>query len=522
MSDVKAIQGERVPRIVAHRQHAASRSGTAEFDAGPQLRGFFCLLQALHLCILATLQHPFNPHVLAVSGIANSVLYLIVIRYELHRSPPFISPWIVFLCSGFLRLGLATCWAAAAAIYGYRSALRVGPVDVYPSLLQGYVILVCCEWLVCCAYIMADRRVHVNRTLRRLSVSEIGSGTTPATFVVLIVVGGILSLAFLFRVPGIRSTVLFGMLVNSMPEAGMLLLLFYSASRPTGIRRAGYAVCAVLVAFFFVTGLSGYMKGSAVLVLLPPALFCMTAFRKSFTQLVGETERWKAVAFAAIGATVVLIVFPYFNLRRAAILSAKGQAVREVSVREQFGEALEGAIPGTDAFARSHAFPRGGMWSFLGRQCYIPSAAWAVTYVERYGTVNGDFVRQGIVSLVPRIFWTGKPIYNPGAQITVMLGGARDAESATTSTDAGLLAGGLFLNYGWLGLIVGSLLAGFLLCVFSKVLLRHLSKSAVAATATMMLYVQAGTGFANGIDGNAGAWVTLALLAGYVLFRAPK
>jgi hypothetical protein len=117
-----------------------------------------------------------------------------------------------------------------------------------------------------------------------------------------------------------------------------------------------------------------------------------------------------------------------------------------------------------------------------------------------------------MVALIPRAVWPDKPMIAAGRKIAVMLGQARDVETATTSTDAGSMAGALFLNYGWTSLVIGMFGNGALLCLLWRWTARYILINPFAALTAMMLYVAAGRYFASAADGNIAFYITIFVL----------
>ena len=71
-------------------------------------------------------------------------------------------------------------------------------------------------------------------------------------------------------------------------------------------------------------------------------------------------------------------------------------------------------------------------------------------------------------SVVPRVFWPGKPILQPGAQHTArMLGGEIPVSQIASATAAGFFTE-LYLGGWWFGMILGSIAYGVLLAVTQK------------------------------------------------------
>jgi hypothetical protein len=109
-------------------------------------------------------------------------------------------------------------------------------------------------------------------------------------------------------------------------------------------------------------------------------------------------------------------------------------------------------------------------------------------------------------ALVPRVLWEGKPQYSPAAYVSVLMGLASSVDSATTATDAGGMAGGLYLDLGWIGLVLGMAINGLILAKITYLLQNHVRSNLFAGIGWVILYAACATHFESSMDGNVTLW----------------
>jgi hypothetical protein len=87
--------------------------------------------------------------------------------------------------------------------------------------------------------------------------------------------------------------------------------------------------------------------------------------------------------------------------------------------------------------------------------------------VEQDGFLQGETLDYLAYAFVPRFLWPDKPLIAKGSWFAVRIGQAYIRPDGRASNAVNMtIAGELYLNYGWLGVIVGCLLVGGLLAVF--------------------------------------------------------
>jgi hypothetical protein len=467
----------------------------------------FLAIQAAHILVIWMFADTVRPLLLGLSGLCCIGIYGWLLNREISSGEIIVSPFTVYLCAAIFVLGTSSIWAAAVYAGGFYEVFMFGRYDVSESLMQGHVLLLLGDWLLIAGYTTASSRIQISQ----ITAPAGAIGRITAFALLLIMTGWALEMGtyFGFDPSGLGNW--YKTFANFSGPAGLLMLL-YARGQVAG---AGRQLYVILIVFCFslelFLSLRSYMKQATVQILLPVVLYLFSQMKKRGTD--GQTRlNWQALGIAAVvGIFVALILFPFNEMRRADSWYGKVR-LENPDAMPYLIEAAEGSIPGTSSFAKLHQFPDSGFWSFFERHAYLRSCGWSQQYVIQNGHTSGEFLRDGLVALIPRAVWPDKPMIAAGRKIAVMLGQARDVETATTSTDAGSMAGALYLNYGMPCLIIGMFVNGGLLCLLWSWIARDILINPFAALTAMMLYVAAGRYFASAADGNIAFYITIFVL----------
>lgn len=460
----------------------------------------FLFLQGIHILVFFTFIESVNPFILFASGLICIVLYGLLIRNEILRTAIVISPFIFYLASAMIRLGFSTCWAASAYHQGYIDAFNYGVYNAASYLMYGQAILLFGDWCFIAGYFFMRRKKRYNehyenlpilpdaRKLKRLAIS-------------LIIFGWMLHVASIAGIPLHRAGQLFTQIIYYASPAGILLLL-YAFSQASGVAREKIR-WLVLVLFLgeFVLSLRSYMKQSTMILLIPVVIYFVSSARQYLRSGRPILNKTKIVyAFGAI-VFVMLILFPYSEIRRHYFWEGK-EKTRVPEVTQFLLLATEAAIPGTSAFKKVHEFPHKGLWAFFSRQASLKGAGWSYNYVEEHGNINGELLKDVLIAIIPRIFWQGKPMISPGRKVAVWLGQAESFETATTASHVGGMAAAFYLNWGWACLVLGMFLNGILLCWVWKRFRPYLFSHPIATIVVVSLFVSTARHFESATEGN--------------------
>ena len=441
---------------------------------------------------------PMSSGVLVASGLVNICSYGAILIAELKRTPAGFSPILGYYIASFLRLGIAPLWISAVYSHGDYSELKLGEFSLHNVMLFGQFLLVVGDWILISAYALFDRKGGVNFALTNQAHTRESRSNLKA-IAVLLSIGWSLKIADIMGFSFVRSSVVPSLLATVLPPTAVYLLLVHGDSVVRSQRMGWRIVAFILTIIDVVLGMRSYMKSGVLIAVLPAFLYGFSRMRNEWspghTQLLARRFLPIATGVLVIG----LVLFPFNQIRRTRGLdldSTENQLFIDIM------SALEAAVPGTRQFERMHRFPRSGFWGLIGRHAIGISASWSYQYVTQDSHLKGELIWDEIVSLIPRPLWKDKPTYSPGHKITVLLGMASTKEEATTATDAGSMAGGLFLNFGWIGVLVGMIANGFLLAVASKLGLKTMKTNPAAAALCMMLYIQALKHYESATGGN--------------------
>ena len=502
----------RRPSQLGDPSHAAPRFGFAT-RLGSDLQGAriaFLLCQAFNVFIVWMFADTVRPVLLAASGVFSLCAYGWLLRAELVWTKTAISPFVLYLCTASLVLGASPIWAAFVYARGFFEVFMFGRYDATENVLHGHSILLLGDWLLIAGYTLADSR---GRKVSPTLPSHVGTlSSYPAiAAILLLIMGWVFEAAVRGGLDPSNLGNWYKTFAKYSGPAGLLMLLFCRL-RASGTERQVYL--ALIVGGFAIEialAFRSYMKQEAIQVMLPVVILLAS-------QLMTRREdgrmhpKWPLVlGGGAIAIFVVLILFPFSQMRRADSWFEK-ERLESPDALPYLAQALRGAVPGSATFAEIHRFPDAGLWAFLDRHGYLKSAGWSYQYVERYGHINGEFIWDGLTALVPRVVWPEKPMISAGRKVAVMLGQAADVESATTASDAGAMAGAMYLNWGMVCVVVAMFLNGVLLCLFWRFMASDVLINPFAALTAMLIYVNSARFFASATDANIGFYCTILIL----------
>lgn len=155
-----------------------------------------------------------------------------------------------------------------------------------------------------------------------------------------------------------------------------------------------------------------------------------------------------------------------------------------------------------------------GLDSTMMRLCDPIAAGMVTSIVDDDGYLYGRDAAYILAALVPRVFWPEKPIVDRGRDFTVRLGWAADRSTAITSTGQ-TVAGELFWNFGWGGVIVGMYLLGL---AIAGIWWGAAGPDPSAGVVQMAAYVSAMLSFVPG-TGSAAGPVFAGCISSGVVFR---
>lgn len=134
----------------------------------------------------------------------------------------------------------------------------------------------------------------------------------------------------------------------------------------------------------------------------------------------------------------------------------------------------------------------GGFWhgvdSMTARLNQAPSHAIAVALVDRDGFQPEEIFEPIPTSLIPRVFWPEKPILQPGSALTKRIQDSKLDVSQITSASAAGFFPELYLGGGYIAVILGAILYGFLAGKLQLFAIYRLPRFGVLACNFTMIY----------------------------------
>lgn len=112
---------------------------------------------------------------------------------------------------------------------------------------------------------------------------------------------------------------------------------------------------------------------------------------------------------------------------------------------------------------RSSSFAEEKTLSAFERSSNVAQISAVCGLVEKNGHYNGLASTPLLVALIPRVLWAEKPIIALGVWYAVEIGAAVEVNGWYNNSINMTIPGQLFLDFGWIGLIVGSFLVGMFL-----------------------------------------------------------
>ena len=182
---------------------------------------------------------------------------------------------------------------------------------------------------------------------------------------------------------------------------------------------------------------------------------------------------------------MVITLTIYSGVRRSYIGANNAITISNtVAVAPFLKTAIIASIPGTKEFNNYNKFPNLGLWHFVKRNNVTNLGAWAYNEVNQSGYWNRNFFNYLFGMMIPRIFYPDKPEYHPGKEFAVIIGQAKSAKTATTST-ALTMAAAYYWWGGFFALVFGMIFSGALLSLVYNRIQNRLDNP----IATMVIFI---------------------------------
>ncbi|MCD6011919.1 MAG: hypothetical protein K0Q79_1781 [Flavipsychrobacter sp.] len=157
---------------------------------------------------------------------------------------------------------------------------------------------------------------------------------------------------------------------------------------------------------------------------------------------------------------------------------------------------------------------RGGL---LDRSANLAQVTNVVNLVERNGFYEGAASAPILTALIPRVIWPDKPLIQLGAWFALEIGaGSRTSVGLANNSINMTVPGELYLDFGWIGVILGSLFFGSFLALLWNSTRFYASEYNLTGT------IYGGYLFIISIGGYADLQVVVTLLSTYLIFLIIK
>jgi len=155
--------------------------------------------------------------------------------------------------------------------------------------------------------------------------------------------------------------------------------------------------------------------------------------------------------------------------------------------------------------------------ALLDRSANVAQITNIVNLVKRNGFYNGRASAPIITALIPRAIWPDKPLIQLGIWFALEIGAAYKAENGRVNNSINMtVAGELYLDFGWLGVALGSFLFGAFIGLLWNSTRFYSSEYNISGT------IFGGYIFILSIGSYADLQIVITLLSTYLIFLALK
>lgn len=234
-----------------------------------------------------------------------------------------------------------------------------------------------------------------------------------------------------------------GLLLPTLQALGLVAAILFPLAE---FKRALSIVPAVLLLStpFVLASAGTGMKESIILALLPAGAIVWASTKGVYGRLV-------VVCIGIVGLSLITSYVGYF--REAVWRDRSGTMTTEQTLEAYFDEVQQGGVAPTIA---------DGWSKFLSRSNASIGRGWAVAIADEQAMQPELVFGPLVYVFVPRVFWANKPAIRQGWEFSGLVFGPAYTLWSDSSTAAGFYAS-LYLGYGWIGVLGGAVLAGYLI-----------------------------------------------------------
>lgn len=243
----------------------------------------------------------------------------------------------------------------------------------------------------------------------------------------------------------------FGQLLPSLLGLGLVSAYLIPATKLRNSLSRLLLVSLLSVPFIILASGSG-MKENIILALLPSVISAWQCFRNPIVRAL----------MIGIGLLALGLITAYVNFYRAELWQASSRPQKEAVLQDFMDELGRDGISKT----ASGSFPE-----FIERNNASVHRGWAVSIADERSHYPELVFAPMLYVFIPRAIWPEKPIIRQGWEYSGVVFGEEYIAWSGSSTAAGLYPS-LYLGGGWIGVIFGAILIGFLLGKMSLVALK--------------------------------------------------
>ena len=479
-------------------------------------KSLFLIFQAFNIALFSLYADGVQPVALVLSGMTTLLLYGSLIYREILRKEWSVTPILLYMITSLFRLGIAPIYIAAAYLKGFSREMFFVYFDPQDYIGQGYLLLLTGEWLFLAGYFAIERKIK-RFSLKDYFNNQINPQWMLRTGIYLIILAWYLRLLYSFGFDFSSIGKIVSIFRSYSSAAGILFILLSMRKQTGSIKQITLFTITLLIVAELTYTLQSYMKQHTVVILLPVFVYYVSQIDVRRVRQILSLKR--VLPIAIIAYFVIMVLFPYSQIRRPEYWITT-TSTKNIKVVPSLTEALSAAIPGTEAFKNVHSFPDRGFWTFFTRNEWVTPAAWAVKQVQSEGNISGKTIKNGLVAIIPRIFWPEKPLIAQGRDFAMVLGQAESFETATTSTGLGL-ASTFYWNGGILLLVLGMFINGMLLCKTWQIFQSRIFTNPIAMIVYIMLLLESLRQFEGAFDGGISYYAYIFIVL-YPLMRVFK
>jgi hypothetical protein len=247
-----------------------------------------------------------------------------------------------------------------------------------------------------------------------------------------------------------------------------------------------YAICLFIIETY-VALISSYLRFELIL----------PAFYLSVGYFVGKRELKYIFSYRILPVLAILLffssIFPALQHNRSNFISVFNG---DENAEERSSDAATGGL--------------------MDRSANLAQITNVVNLVEKNGFYEGMASAPIITALIPRVLWPDKPLIQLGAWFALEIGVGSKTYGASNNSINMTVAGELYLDFGWLGVVFGSLAFGAFLSVLWNSTRFYQSEYNITGT------IFGGYLFILSIGSYADLQVVITLLSTYLIFYVIK